>query len=440
MSEDHLFSKIDEVHEHLSALWGRAKQTSRDKQLIEEALEELSTSLEELRATAIELNEKNEALAVAHVQLDQEQARYKELFEFAPDGYIVTDDVGTILEANQMAATMLGVKQKFLIGKPLSVFWDMNGQSTFSEVIDRMRQSDAHILHGIEFVFNPRKGKSFPASTSIGRVHFRAGAETLLPPSKGSRPGENEPADKLYLRWILRDISELKRLYRTNIELERFAFVAAHQLQEPCRVVSNYTGLLVKEHGDALNGEAIEFMSFISSATDRMSALVRDLLTYCQVESEKIEYEPVDCNLVVELALENLEELVQERKARISTAKLPTINANKIQLTCLFQNLIENAVKFGNGKTPQVRIAAQKKADAWIFSVTDNGIGIDKKYQGQLFKMFSRLHKHSKYPGTGMGLAICKKIVEQHGGEIWVESDSDQGARFQFTLPTSHRA
>ena len=225
-------------------------------------------------------------------------------------------------------------------------------------------------------------------------------------------------------------------LGRSNKELEQFAYVASHDLQEPLRQVRSFTQLLGERHGDKLDGSAKQYMQYIVEGAGRMSVLVHDLLAYSRVGNRDARRRKVACHEALERALANLRTSITESNAQVTHDELPTVLAEPTQLTQLFQNLIGNAVKFRReGVNPEIHIGALSNGGHWIFQVKDNGIGIDPQYHKRVFQIFQRLHGREKYTGTGIGLAICKKIVEQHGGEIWIESKEGQGATFCFTLP-----
>jgi signal transduction histidine kinase len=224
-------------------------------------------------------------------------------------------------------------------------------------------------------------------------------------------------------------------LQRSNAELEQLAYVASHDLQEPLRMVTSYMQLLEQKYGGGLDAEAHEFIAFAVDGAKRMQALINDLLTYSRVGSETIPMEPIDCNELLDNALKSLRLALAESGAGIQRGDLPVVLGNAAQLTQLFQNLLANAIKFRGEQPLRIGVSAAPDGPFWCFSVQDNGIGIESEYFDRIFVMFQRLHSRSAYVGTGIGLAICKKIVERHGGRIWVESTPGQGAAFKFTLP-----
>jgi len=223
-------------------------------------------------------------------------------------------------------------------------------------------------------------------------------------------------------------------LVRSNAELEQFASVASHDLKEPLRTVASYTQLLADRYSDQLDAEAREYIQFAVNGVSRMQSLIEDLLTYSRVGAHPRPLVPVETDRVVAGVLANLHAIVTQGGAQIEFGALPVVMGDAGQLAQLFQNLISNALKFHRDSPPQVWINAQAQGSEWLFSVRDAGIGLDMKYADRIFLVFQRLHQRSEYPGTGIGLAICKKIVEYHGGRIWVESTPEKGATFWLTL------
>ncbi len=230
-----------------------------------------------------------------------------------------------------------------------------------------------------------------------------------------------------------------RELARSNADLEQFAYVISHDLREPLRMVASYLRLLREEYGDQLDAEADEFIQYAVDGATRMQVMVRDLLEYSRLGRNRGSFGPTDCGRVLEHALDNLLLAVRENEAVITYDRLPTVWGDETQLEQLFQNLIGNAIKFRSQESPRVHVSAKQAADGWRFSVRDNGIGLDPAQADRIFEIFQRLHTSREYEGTGIGLAICKKIVERHGGRIWVESQPGQGATFYFTLPNQRR-
>lgn len=224
---------------------------------------------------------------------------------------------------------------------------------------------------------------------------------------------------------------------RSNSELELFAYVASHDLQEPLRMVTSFTQLLEKRYKNKLDKDADEFIEFILDGATRMQSMINDLLQYSRVGTRGKPFKLTDFESVFCQSLVNLKIAIDENNAIITHDPLPTLMADSTQMIEVFQNLISNAIKFRSKESPQVHVSALKKRNEWVFSVRDNGIGIAPEFFDRLFIIFQRLHSRSEYPGTGIGLAVCKKIVERHGGKIWVESEPDKGSTFYFSIPDS---
>jgi light-regulated signal transduction histidine kinase (bacteriophytochrome) len=224
-------------------------------------------------------------------------------------------------------------------------------------------------------------------------------------------------------------------LQRSNEQLEQFAYVASHDLQEPLRMVSSYVQLLAQRYRGKLDQDADDFINFAVDGANRMSTLIQDLLTYSRVGTRGGDFVLTDAGAAVNQALRNLAAAIEDSGVVVTCDELPEVVADKSQLVQLFQNLIGNAIKFRGEAAPTVHVSAEAHPTEWLFTVKDNGIGLDMAYASRIFVVFQRLHAQGQYPGTGMGLAICQKIVERHGGRIWVEATPGQGATFSFTLP-----
>jgi PAS domain S-box-containing protein len=226
-----------------------------------------------------------------------------------------------------------------------------------------------------------------------------------------------------------------RELARSNENLEQFAYVASHDLQEPLRIMSSYSQLLEKRYKGQLDQDANEFIDFIVDAASRMQKLITDLLAYSRAGRETTNLVEVDCNKVVRRLVTNMAATIEAADGNVTFDKLPTILAHESSVIQLFQNLIGNALKFRGEQPPSIHVSARQEGGEWVFSVRDNGIGIEPQYSQRIFMIFQRLHSREKYPGTGIGLSICKKIVDNLGGRIWVESESGQGSTFTFTVP-----
>jgi light-regulated signal transduction histidine kinase (bacteriophytochrome) len=240
----------------------------------------------------------------------------------------------------------------------------------------------------------------------------------------------------------LRDLlaRQSAELANAKAELDQFASVVSHDLQEPLRMITGYLHLLQSHYGDKLDGDANEFIAHAVDGAKRMQELINDLLTYSRLGTRGKPLEPIDCNDVLGAALFNLMIAIRESDARVTHDPLPTVRGDKVQLGQLFQNLLENAIKYRDTRPLEIHVGCERDGDVWRLFVRDNGIGINPEQHQRIFVIFQRLHTRQEYPGTGVGLAICKRVVERHGGKIWVQSEPGKGSTFYFTLPTTGAA
>jgi signal transduction histidine kinase len=243
-----------------------------------------------------------------------------------------------------------------------------------------------------------------------------------------------EVAERSAAEQALRDKTDA--LARSNAELEQFAYVASHDLQEPLRMVSSYVQLFEKRYADQVDAQSQKYINYAVEGAKRMQSLIGGLLEFSRVGRVDEPFAAVDTSAALDQALLNLRSALDESRAAVTRGPLPTVTGNAGRLAQVFQNLIGNAIKFRRpGVTPEVHVSSIPHREGWLFAVRDNGIGIDPQCVDRIFVIFQRLHTRAEYPGTGIGLSICKKVVERHGGRIWVESQPGAGATFQFTLP-----
>jgi PAS domain S-box-containing protein len=250
---------------------------------------------------------------------------------------------------------------------------------------------------------------------------------------------------KTLILWFAVDVTETVRLremleansrelVRSNAELEQFAYVASHDLQEPIRVVTSYLQIIGTQYGAAMDAKGRDFIGRSIDAANRMQAMIQSLLMYSRISSERRPFSTIDSAVIAQHAVQNLCKAIEEKKATVRIGDLPKIVADESQFERLLQNLIGNAIKFCDKQNPMVLVSATQQSGTTVFSVQDNGLGIEEKHFGRIFEIFQRLHSRSKYEGTGIGLAACKKIVERHHGKIWVESALGKGSTFYFRL------
>ncbi|MDW5561747.1 MAG: PAS domain-containing protein [Methanomassiliicoccus sp.] len=255
------------------------------------------------------------------------------------------------------------------------------------------------------------------------------------------RTERDEPGRLSRSYGVMIDVTDRKmveqELRRSNNELQEFAYIASHDLQEPLRMITSFLSLLDQRYGERLDPQARSYVDLAVDGAQRMKQLIEDLLTYSRVETRGKEFSPVDMNKVAQLVLSELKLSIIEAEAKVQVDPLPTVMADRTQMSQLISNMISNAIKFRSSEPPRITLSARPQGGEWTFEVKDNGIGIDPRYHEYVFKMFHRLHTREEYPGTGIGLAIARKIVERHGGRMGVESEPGKGSTFFFTLPRS---
>ncbi|WEK34196.1 MAG: ATP-binding protein [Candidatus Pseudobacter hemicellulosilyticus] len=370
-------------------------------------------------------------------QRKKAEQKFRNLLEAAPDSMVMVNETGTIQLVNAQTELLFGYGRTEMIGRNVDLLLPVRYDNTHpfrSYTAMLISESDPKPW-GIEVFGKDRSGREFPAE-----IRFS--------------PLQSE--DGLLITAAIRDVTEKKRmeqeireansslekkvqqrtieLERKNEELAHFAYVASHDLQEPLRTTSGFVDLLRKQYYSQLDENANRYLDFISQSSDRMKILIHDLLDYSRIGREK-QLETVDCNQLLQEVQADLTLGIRETNASISLDTLPAVTGYRTELKQLFQNLVSNSLKFRQpGVPPAIGISAEKENGHWKFSVRDNGIGIEPVNQDKVFIIFKRLHKRSEYEGSGIGLAHCKKIVELHGGQIWVDSIPGQGSTFSFTL------
>jgi PAS domain S-box-containing protein len=394
-------------------------------------------SKDEIGILANNFNSMAEELERSIREIEQAQQKFQGLLESAPDAIVIVREKGIIHMINNQCENIFGYKKEELEGCNVEILMP-----------ERFRYK--HPEHRQLFFDNPR---ARPMGASLELLGLRKNGEEF-PIEISLSPLETE--EGLLVTAAIRDISEKKRLeneireanlslekkvkQRTaeleikNKELEQFAYVASHDLQEPLRTTSSFVELLRKQYHNKIDENADRYINYVIQASDRMKTLIKDLLDYSRIGREK-QFEPVDCNVAFTEVIADLAKVIKENKASITAGKLPVVNAFPTELKLLFQNLISNSIKFQRaGIAPHIEISAARENGHWHFRFHDNGIGIEKQYQQRIFIIFQRLHNRSVYEGSGIGLAHCKKIVELHGGTIWVESEAGKGSIFHFTI------
>jgi PAS domain S-box-containing protein len=363
----------------------------------------------------------------AERHLEQMEGRYRGLLEAAPDAMVLVNQSGEIVLLNLQAEKQLGYRRDELVGQQVkNIIPEAVAERLIENTLRGPESPSAQKTGaGVELSARRKDGSEFPI-------------EIMLSPL--------ESAEGILVTMAIRDITTrrkaeahllltVKELNRSNEELGQFAYLASHDLQEPLRMVASYTQLLSKRYKGKLDSDADEFISFAVDGANRMQRLIQDLLIYSRVGTKGKDLLQTSSETALLDASANLRGAIEESGALVTHDPLPMVLADEGQLVQLFQNLIGNAIKYQNPGIPTVHIsAAANGGGKWVFSVKDNGLGIDPKYFEKIFGMFQRLHKREEFAGTGIGLAICKKIVERHGGSISVESKQGDGSTFRFAL------
>jgi len=368
----------------------------------------------------------------AELALSASEALYRQTFELATAGIAHVDLSGRFMKVNRRLCEILGYGEQELIGRPVKEISHPEDRNLTDSQRMRVRSGEKPSVR-FEKRYIRKSGAIVWVDLSVALACDASGVpqyEIAL---------FDDITERKKAEAALREAHE--ELKRSNAELEQFAYVASHDLQEPLRMVSSYTQLLMRRYGDKLDGDAKDFTAFIVDGATRMKQLIEDLLAYSRVGTRDKNFKPVDAESSLKRALTNLRAAIQDSGATVTQDKLPTIHCDEVQLAQLFQNLIGNALKFRRPDVaPAVHVGAADQGAEWEFMVRDNGIGIEPQYFERIFMVFQRLHDKGEYPGTGIGLAIVKKVVERHGGRIWVQSQPGAGTTFHFTMPKERKA
>jgi len=349
------------------------------------------------------------------------------------DDAIFSKDLNAIVTSwNRGAERTFGWLAKEMIGQSISAIFPPDRKDELSGIMQRIASGER--IEHYQTTRRTKDGELLNVSLTISPMQDPLGRITGASVISRNITAQVRAADRLaQLNADLQRSNQVLAL--TNQDLERFAFIASHDLQEPLRMITAYSQLLIQSYPGQFDSKASTFVGNIVDGTTRMRELLTDLLAYTEIRNREEEpVEVVDLNLVIENVRQNLTTSIDESGAVVTADRLPVLRAYRAHLESLFQNLIGNAIKYRSGQPPRIHVSAQEVNGELRFSVSDNGIGIDSEYHQQIFEVFRRLHGR-KIPGTGVGLAICQRVVERYGGRIWVESQSGQGATFLFTLP-----
>ena len=360
-------------------------------------------------------------------ELSKAENKFRKLLESAPDAMVIVNRNGVIRLVNAQTEKMFQYTREEMIGQSVEILIPGDFAKHHSAHRDGYFKDPKVRTMGIglELYGKRKNGEEFPVEISLSPLETEEGMWV----SSAIR----DITDKKHDHEALRDYA--RKLEVTNNNLEQFAYVASHDLQEPLRTITSYVSLLEEEQKGHLNQDSVKYMEFVVTAADRMKVLIKDLLMFSRVGKKHL-IEKIDCNEIIYHVMADIDSIVTETHAKVTSGHLPMLRASRIEIHQLFLNLVTNAIKYSKpGVPPEIRIEAVRLNGNWQFSVADNGIGIDKEYFERIFIIFQRLHNQDQYSGTGIGLATCKKIVELNGGTIWVESEPGRGSTFYFTFP-----
>ena len=378
-------------------------------------------------------------------ELKESEEKYREVFNNANDMIalnLMEDNglPGKFIDVNEIAIERLGYSYDELMNMtPKDIVAPEKRSEMPKNALKLFEKGHARF----EIIHQTKDGKKIPVEVNNHLFELKGKKVALaisrdITERKRAEEALKESHDNLELKVKerTRELEEvINEFKRSNEELEQFAHVASHDLREPLRMITSFLQLLEKRYKDQLDQDANEFIEYAVDGAKRLDDKIKDLLKYSQVSGREREYVTVNCERVLEETLINLKISIDENNAVITHDPLPSVKGDEKLLVQLFQNLIANAIKYRSQETPQIHISAKHKKNQYLFSVKDNGIGIDSEHLRRIFTIFQRLHTNDEYEGTGIGLAIAQKIVHQHGGEIWVESELGKGSIFYFTIP-----
>ncbi len=431
--EEYPYAQKGEVNEQIfeNGFWkGEINQKKRDNTLINifSSSTLIRDNMEKIQGV-VTINQDFTERKKVELKLIEETEKIKKYLDIAGVILVVLDKRGNIVMLNKKGYEILQYTEGELIGRNwFDIYIPKENPKEIYEIFKNLMRNETE---NTEFYENSILTKS-------GEEIIIAWHSSLLYDNNGEIIGTLSSGDDITeLKKGEQDLlSTLENLKEVNSELERFAYVASHDLQEPLRMITSFIQLLEKRYKDKLDEDANEFITFIVEGAKRMQLMITDLLFYSRIGRKEKEFSQLDVNIILEDVISNFRIKIEETNAKITHDPLPILIGNKAEFVQLLQNLIYNAIKFHRKEeTPVVHISAKLQKNQWIFSVRDNGIGIDSQFFDRIFIIFQRLHKKEEYEGTGIGLAICKKIIERHDGKIWVESEVGKGSTFYFSIP-----
>ncbi|MEL7669613.1 ATP-binding protein [Methanobacterium sp.] len=403
----------------------------------------ISELVHELQVHQIELQMQNEELRKSQEETSNLYNQYHELYDYAPVGYFSLDKDGNIKNINIKGAELLKLEKKRIIGRGFVRFIQNESRNDYFNLLTTAINTGK--TQSLELQLKGNKN-FFYGYMEIMPIYNKFNEKYRITVTDITKRKKAEEELKLAHENLEKQVSErtvelknaVKELKESNDELQQFAYVSSHDLQEPLRTVASFTQLLERRYKGKLDSDADEFIEYIVDATIRMKQQIQDLLEFSRVTTNKEKFKLIDLNEILNQTMEYLHDSIKKSKTEITHDKLPIVVGNGGQLQRVFQNLISNAIKFRKCEEPlKISISAYKdeNANEYVFSIKDNGIGIEEQYFERIFTIFQQLHTREEYHGTGIGLSIVKRIIERHNGRIWVESEFGEGSTFYFTIP-----
>ncbi|MGO8672701.1 MAG: PAS domain S-box protein [Capsulimonadaceae bacterium] len=377
------------------------------------------------------------SLEAAHTQLSTSEASFRVIFEHAAVGIAMVGLDGAWIDVNRRLCKIVGYSREELLDLTFQDITYPDDQDVHKASLDEVLAGRLDTIT-IEKRYVRKDGALVWVHITTSLVRSMDGVPNFMISvieDITSRRAEAETLRRAHMDLERRVAERTAELARSNEELQQFAYVASHDLQEPLRMVGSYTQLLARRYEGQLDDKADQYIAYAVDGVKRMQELIQDLLAYSRLGTQETPLSETNLDEVLSTTLANLRVAIDESGAVVTVEPLPTVLADRAQMVSLFQNLIGNAIKYRGDRPPAIRVRGRQKGRSWLFSVRDNGIGIDPQFYERIFVIFQRLHRRSEYSGTGIGLAVCKKIVDRHNGRIWVESEPGKGSIFYFTLP-----
>jgi len=438
--------KIASARQWLREVTEIALSNGQDGARFRQGLNELSGALDYLDILLEENRLQNEQIVLDQLEIEKQREWYADVFNFAPDGYAVTDLNGRFQEVNESAAAMLNIPWGGVNAAPLVAYVAQADRGTILEILSQFRSGRLKRRDDVQVTLVPRKKPPVPVALTVAPAYDvdkkAVGLRWMLHDVTERRKAEEELDQyRQTLEELVRERTEELRatvaeLERSNKDLEQLAYVASHDLREPLRQITGYIGLLEKRYHHVFDKDAREFMGFVTDGAKRMDALILDLLAYSRVGKQATSFVEVDLAEAAKEGVHNISTLVQETGTVLHVGELPKVKGSAMLLSRVFQNLIENAIKYRKEDVlPVIDVESRRNDSEWLIRVRDNGIGFAPEQAERIFQLFQRLHRDDSQGGTGIGLSICRRVVELHGGHMWAESQPGKGATFCFTLP-----